>query len=665
MKKIIISILAISAILFCFVFIGCSDSNNGGNTEDFSFTLINNGSQYAVEKYTGDKALVVIPSTYRGKSVTQVKENAFNGSDKLLRLDIPSTITSFDGNSVYNCANLQTVNYLGTVDQWTQIEFDSKYSNPTYHTKNLYINGELLTEVNINFAQDIRDFAFVNCESIRTLSLSSLVNEVGKYAFSCCVSLESVQIANATTKIKVGAFDGCSSIIEVNFLGSLSEWAKIEFESEHANPTYYAKGLHINGELLTSGSLENVTKINDYLFAGCSSLENMGIPEGVTEIGTGAFYECSSLTNVEFPSTLKVINRNAFYKCRSIVSIVIPDGVTSIDDNSFKDCLKLASVEIPDSVVRVGENAFTGCSMKLYTTDGSLKYVKNKDNPYFILLCLTDNKWSKYIINENTKFICDYAFRNCNFLKNITIPSGVIFLGKDLFYNCGALNVVEIPNSVKIIDEGLLFNCGNIKELTLPFIGQTADNPSEKGLQYLFGENRIPNTIEKFSITGKTKVNDSIFKDYTHLKSVEIGSEVTAIGDSAFRGCTFMESITFGENSQLTEIGDYAFSGCKIFSVKMPSTVTTIGNYAFAMCSELYTLKLSNNLTSIGSNAFAGCLSLRKIVIPACVANIDSEAFSSCRNLKNIYCQAESKPEGWEYDWKGNCSATVTWGYTE
>ena len=52
-------------------------------------------------------------------------------------------------------------------------------------------------------------------------------------------------------------------------------------------------------------------------------------------------------------------------------------------------------------------------------------------------------------------------------------------------------------------------------------------------------------------------------------------------------------------------------------SIEMPSSVTSIGDYAFRGCSNLTSIEMSTSVTSIGDRAFYGCSSLTSIVIPA------------------------------------------------
>ena len=66
------------------------------------------------------------------------------------------------------------------------------------------------------------------------------------------------------------------------------------------------------------------------------------------------------------------------------------------------------------------------------------------------------------------------------------------------------------------------------------------------------------------------------------------GVAVTAIGSSAFDFCYGLETVTFGENSQLTSIGSCAFEDCSTLkSIEIPQGVTSIGFAAFVGCSSL------------------------------------------------------------------------------
>ena len=82
---------------------------------------------------------------------------------------------------------------------------------------------------------------------------------------------------------------------------------------------------------------------------------------------------------------------------------------------------------------------------------------------------------------------------------------------------------------------------------------------------------------------------------------MEIPSSVTSIGEFAFNNCTSLASIEIPNS--VTSIGQYAFYNCQaLTSIEIPSSVTYIGNYAFINCDSLNTVCVCNS--SIDSSNF-------------------------------------------------------------
>ncbi len=87
----------------------------------------------------------------------------------------------------------------------------------------------------------------------------------------------------------------------------------------------------------------------------------------------------------------------------------------------------------------------------------------------------------------------------------------------------------------------------------------------------------------------------------------------------------------------LTTIGTYAFSLCSgLTSVSIPNTVTSIGYAAFYKCSGLTSFNIPNSVTSIGEYAFASCSGLTSVNIPNSVTSIGKFALSNCSGLKTL-----------------------------
>lgn len=155
-----------------------------------------------------------------------------------------------------------------------------------------------------------------------------------------------------------------------------------------------------------------------------------------------------------------------------------------------------------------------------------------------------------------------------------------------------------------------------------------------------------------------TSIGKNAFRNCSNLTSVtyaDPGMPCT-IGDYAFYNCTSLRSFTFPSN--VLTIGDYAFYNSGLTSVTIPVTLSSLGSWAFAYCSNLtsavfYTnsaiyeiprstfynctalnsLTIGGAVTKIGELAFYACTSLTEVVIPDQITTIDNYAFMDCGGM--------------------------------
>ena len=260
---------------------------------------------------------------------------------------------------------------------------------------------------------------------------------------------------------------------------------------------------------------------------------------------------------------------------------------------------------------------------------------------------------------------------------DITIPSSyegqpVVEIAEYAFKDNTGITSVVVPESVKTIYSGAFGGCTSLREITLPFIGKTADTETERWavLGYIFGDgdtntdmsynktqyvtsgtsgftsqapytsssyfyHAIPQSLRKVTVTSQTVIPAYAFRNCDLLEEVIYEKTVTSIGNYAFSGCSNLLSFTV--ESGLKTIGNYAFSGCsKLSGFAMENGLETIGEGAFYNCKSFDALNLPSSLTTIGEYAFHGMDQITSVTIPDSVTKIGSGAFYGWTSLYDI-----------------------------
>ena len=692
-------VLAATVIMLCVISVVASAATYG----DLYYTVSDAG---AVSIYSCSQSVteVVIPAEIDGKPVLTIESNAFKHCDSLTSVTIPDGVTKIGSSAFYDCDALESVTipasvaivgdhafylcpslksvYIESIESWMEISFLNSLANPLYNKADLYLNGELVTDLIIpDGVKSVNYDAFSGCNSISSVTIPDSVTSIGSYAFYTCDSLESVTIGNGVTSIGILAFSHCKSLESVTlgrsvtsvgdntfdgsyniksvYVDSLETWCNITF-GESEQHLISGADLYVNGELLNELVIpEGVTGYCDK-FKGCTSITSIKIPESWTSVGDYEFSDFCNLTSITIPDSVTSIGSYAFYNCHSLASITIPDSVTSIGSYAFCNCKSLTNITIPASVTSIS----------------------------------------------------DGEFYNCKSLTNITIPASVTSIGEHAFNGCSSLTSITIPETVAHVGCAAFGNCyglievnWNAKNITL------CDNWNHDGLYYtLFYDASSQDEAEMDVVFGDAveSIPHSIFCSNSRVKSVSIGKSVKTIGGAAFRNCdnltkiywnaasaSFMGTepfyhagssgdgidVVFGDTvktipDKLFYVDDEYYenkSGSdyspKIRSVKMGNSVTYIGEYAFYDCSNMKGELLPDSVTSIGQYAFYNCDSLKSITIPETVKFIGDFAFSGCGGLQKINWNAKNATIGYSTRFGGTdvfpssgCSIDVVFG---
>lgn len=601
------------------------------------------------DKYTiteiGDEAFsdcksissVVIP-----ESIVKIGKKAFSGCNGMISVTIPKSIERIGVDAFNGCTGLNWV-YISDLEAWCDIAFESSASNPLKYAHDLYLDGELISELKIpESIEYIKSYAFTG-SYITSLDIPENVTEIGDEVFSGCVALTSVIIPKSLRYIAYDAFNDCNGLNKVH-ISDVEAWCNITFESATSNPLKYARHLYLDDKMISELKIpEGITAISNFAFTD-SYITSLEIPENVKEIGREAFSGCVALTSVTLPETIDIIYGKAFAGCTGLMSLTLPNSVKIIYEEAFKDCSGLTSINIPASLKGLRENVFTGCTalVDIHIADLAAWCKIDFEPETFPLsflhkLYLGDELIKDLVIPYGIKSIGYGLFAKCSNLISVTIPSSVTDISAYAFFNCNNLRSATVGMSVSHIGKNA-FSCYNLTEVkcysrTPPKIDKEVspmypDYPYRED-EYIYYFNPFYDTsiatlyVPKgckeayaqapiwcdFSgiydeLTEQVDPNMVIVDGIKYLCDIQTGTAIVKKGLECKGNITIPENVTMdGRSYIVTSIGEKAFSNYYIVSVIIPNTVIEIGTDAFH-CHELTSATLGKNVAHIGKNAF-------------------------------------------------------------
>ena len=456
-------------------------------------------------------------------------------------------------------------------------------------------------------------------------------------------------------------------------LKSITLGAAVEYGADCLNDCPNLESINVNKKnnhyIVYNGVLYSKDKTNLVCIPRAREITTLSIPDSVDyltinsqtlkklTIGSNVKYiyslDCPNLESIAISNSnkyLSVENSVLYNKDKTELikypakkvgtSFNVPSGVISIGEGAFKNCSKIESVVFPNTLKIISENAFENCSgLKSVTIPGSAE-------KYIEAMCGSSEDIG--IIDQIDQIVADSAFANCTALTDVTIL-----------------------NRLSKISPSAFANCTNIKHITFKGCADNKDPNQENAyietsnyngfLNVLYAINRIAK-LESITIDGSDVdyiVSDGVLynKDKTKLllypkkkaNKAVIPADVTSIGDYAFANCTDLTQIVFP--STLTSIGEDAFRNCiGLTQIAFPNELISIDENAFRDCTGLTRIILPNTLTSIGVCAFRGCANLTQITLPRGVKFIGSGAFEDCAKLSNIFAADDGEILGIGYD---------------
>lgn len=523
----------------------------------------------------------------------------------------------------------------------------------------------------------IRHNAFMNCNGITKFVLPSSVESIEEGAFAGCSSLVSFTVQTADSGNGYLSHQG---VLFRYYTENNKRYAElISYPNKHAGV------YEVPSTIVNNGNPFTVVSISDYAFYKCSDLRQITLPDSLVSVGDYAFFGCSSLTSVGLPASVVKIGIRAFASCSTLSSLsfagtadewnaiecgafwmgflrtisttttsinTIADGsiyeldgviyrvnrmvddyygtvvgykeengtecvikeyideimvlVTAIDEDCF-DGSKIVTVRMPGSIKTVGNNAFKNCAalQNVYfggSTDAwcDITFGNEISNPlrFAESLYIDGEKLTSAVLQSATE-IKKYAFSYYTALTSVTIPASVLTIEEKAFKNCTGLT-------------GVYYSGDIASWCSLVFADADANPLKNAHILYIGG---------------------------TSVDSIVLPTTVTAIGDYCFLGCQNITGFSAETGSGLLTVGQYAFAFCtNLVSVTVPASVTTIDDHAFDGCEEMNALSFADGsaLVYIGESAFSECAKIPSIVIPDAIETIGASAFSDCVILASV-----------------------------
>ena len=518
------------------------------------------------------------------KSVTSIGDKAFSKCSSLTAVAIPNSVTSI-GNEVFlGCEKLSSVlmpESIRSLGYYIFIDCDQLVLTISQSGK--FKNYVTENEIKYNFAEDLREgdfnFSLNAYEDWLTCSITGYTGSDAKIVipafgpYGCRVTSVSIphntRIASVTVPSsvrKIGSFERCTNLREVNLQ-------------------------------------EGLQRIDNWAFEGCTSLQSIHIPDTVENIGGSAFGSDIHLIDINYPRDLAEINGvgngfapwSPFVGCTSLTDFTIPEGVKKIPSRMFdyKEYPKgyhtespvyrevvLEKLTLPSTLEELNVTSFNLAGVKKIYLNSEIFKAEIRDYSF------------QY--GENHAFFGDKT-------QDIFLPAG---LNSEQFEWVKTYMILPSP-SVKIHCEkgSSTWRLAEAAGLS----GKLVERNNEVSpAAYL-------PTAEASSFD--IDANGVLIKYHGTESQVTIPDNVTAIGDEAFSGCTFLESIIIPDG--VSSIGDWAFEACKaLTSVTIPDSVVSIGRGAFYGCNSLGTVTISSKVASIGKKAFPDSYYLKMVIIP-------------------------------------------------
>lgn len=489
---------------------------------------------------------------------------------------------------------------------------------------------------------------------IEEVDIPAGVTRLEQYTFSYCKNLKKATLPDGITYIGHSCFSEDTELLDVNIPANIETIDEYAFynNQKRSTPIVFPSTLKtIGGHAFRNNYRVKSVTFNDGLetigswaFSDCNDIESITLPETVTTMYDRAFQSCDSITQFTFPSSITAVPEAVLYHCDKLQTVTLASGTTSIAGYAFENCPQLATINLTEqtSLTSIGNHAFGNTGFTKVTLPNSItsmgysafrecQKLQSINVPTGLTTVPYDFVYScpnltGVQMHDGIRVVGHYAFTNCPLLNGVVLNDQITDIEYDAFNGCSSLELTKLPDALTHIGSSAFYNTKSMRgSFTIPstvtsvdesaFNGSGIDgivftNPATTIARYTFSN--TPNLSHVVLPSAITNIKDHTFYRASSLKQIDLPETVTRIEYNAFDQ-SGLESIELPEN--LTHIGSYAFASTQLTSFRMPDgfTGTDYGSYFLAYNYHLKSAHLGRNMDYTGytdMSTFYGCDSL-------------------------------------------------------
>lgn len=401
----------------------------------------------------------------------------------------------------------------------TELTVEVTYEGANKYNPDSHYTGKIRIPDHVNYygrrytVTRIGERAFMNCDSLISVSLPESIERIEEFAFDGCRNLTEIKMPSKANHIGFGAFNSCKQLEAIRI-------------PEGVTILYYTTFWDCNN--LKSIILPNsLTTIENGVFVDCDSLSTITFPDSLVKIGNYTFGYCDALDSITIPASVTDIGTEPFGYCNNLKSLQVAEGNPKYDsrDNcnaiietaTNKLAVGCAATIIPEGITTLGTYAFSGIYLPKIVLPNSIQAIEEMA----IRECTLQ---SPLIIPDGVKRMDEYAL--CyNTVDSIIIRGQISRIEKNTFDGCTSTDVIDLPESVEYIGDGAFARCASLNKLIC-----RAATPPQCGSRAFDGMNRN-STLEVPEESVSLYENANGWKSFLNIKSIG-STDVVELPDS-------------------------------------------------------------------------------------------------------------------------------------